>query len=216
MVCITYKHPYHSGQCSKTIKKKKTNTSIKIRGAFLVAQWLRVCLPMQGTRVRALVWEDPTCPGATKPVSHNYWACASGACAPQRERPRQWEARAPRWRGLRSPQLEKALTQKRRPSTAKINKLKKKKIINFQLSQLSKQGQSLFNKPLFNPWLTKEYRICFYCRKSGHERRSCRKMQKDFRRNRISNQNFKLSKNRAAPGKHWESFLCFSLTPWDK
>ena len=28
--------------------------------ASLVAQWLRICLPMQGTRVRALVWEDPT------------------------------------------------------------------------------------------------------------------------------------------------------------
>ena len=41
-------------------------------GASLVAQWLRVCLPMQGTRVRALVWEDPICRGATKPVSHNY------------------------------------------------------------------------------------------------------------------------------------------------
>ena len=37
-----------------------------------VAQWLRICLPMQGTRVRALVWEDPTCHGATRPVSHNY------------------------------------------------------------------------------------------------------------------------------------------------
>ena len=31
---------------------------------------------MQGTRVRALVWEDPTCCGAAKPVRHNYWACA--------------------------------------------------------------------------------------------------------------------------------------------
>ena len=41
-------------------------------GASLVAQWLRVCLPMQGTRVRALVWEEPTCRRATKPVSHNY------------------------------------------------------------------------------------------------------------------------------------------------
>ena len=57
-----------------------------VRGASLVAQWLRVCLLMQGTRVRALVWEDPTCHGATRPVSHNYWACASGACAPQQER----------------------------------------------------------------------------------------------------------------------------------
>ena len=34
-----------------------------------MAQWLRICLPMQGTRVRALVWEDPTCCGATGPVS---------------------------------------------------------------------------------------------------------------------------------------------------
>ena len=42
----------------------------------LVAQWLRTCLPMQGTGVRALVQEDPTCCGATKPVRHNYWACA--------------------------------------------------------------------------------------------------------------------------------------------
>ena len=41
-------------------------------GASLVALWLRICLPMQGTRVRALAWEDPTCRGATKPVSHNY------------------------------------------------------------------------------------------------------------------------------------------------
>ena len=41
------------------------------QGASLVAQWLRICLPMQGTRVRALVWEDPTCRGAAGPVSHN-------------------------------------------------------------------------------------------------------------------------------------------------
>ena len=39
--------------------------------ASLVAQWLRICLLMQGTRVRALVWEDPTCRGAAGPVSHN-------------------------------------------------------------------------------------------------------------------------------------------------
>ena len=44
--------------------------------ASLVAQWLRIRLPMQGTQVRALVREDPTCRGATKPVRHNYWACA--------------------------------------------------------------------------------------------------------------------------------------------
>ena len=31
---------------------------------------------MQGTWVRALVLEDPTYRGATKPMRHNYWACA--------------------------------------------------------------------------------------------------------------------------------------------
>ena len=41
----------------------------------LVAQWLRIHLPMQGTWVRSQVQEDPTCHGATKLVHHNYWAC---------------------------------------------------------------------------------------------------------------------------------------------
>ena len=36
----------------------------------LVAQWLGICLPMQGTWDRALVWENSTCRGATKPVCH--------------------------------------------------------------------------------------------------------------------------------------------------
>ena len=60
------------GKCqgaSETLKERKY---IKTEGASLVAQWLRICLLMQGTQVRALVWEDPTCRGATRPVSHNY------------------------------------------------------------------------------------------------------------------------------------------------
>ncbi|XP_054944576.1 protein lin-52 homolog isoform X3 [Physeter macrocephalus] len=40
-------------------------------GTSLVAQWLRIHLPMQGTRVQSLVQEDPTCRGAKKPVRHN-------------------------------------------------------------------------------------------------------------------------------------------------
>ena len=39
-----------------------------------MVRWLRVCLPMQGTWVRCLVWEDLTCLGATKPVSHPFRA----------------------------------------------------------------------------------------------------------------------------------------------
>ena len=41
-------------------------------GASLVVQWLGVFLPTQGTRVRALAREDPTCRGAAEPVHHNY------------------------------------------------------------------------------------------------------------------------------------------------
>ena len=40
--------------------------------ASLVVQWLRIHLPGQGTQVRSLVQEDPTCHGATRPVCHNY------------------------------------------------------------------------------------------------------------------------------------------------
>ena len=103
-----------------------------ILGTSVVAQWLRIYLPMQGTWVRALVQEDPTCYGATKPVHHNYWACAlepashnywahmpqllKPACLEpmlrlQQEKPLQWEAHAP--------QLEKARTQQGRPNAAK-------------------------------------------------------------------------------------------------
>ena len=50
---------------------ERSQTQNSTYWASLVAQWLRVCLPVQGTRVRALVWEDPTCRGAAGPVSHN-------------------------------------------------------------------------------------------------------------------------------------------------
>ena len=33
------------------------------------------CL-MQKARIQSLVQEDPTRGGATKPIHHNYWACA--------------------------------------------------------------------------------------------------------------------------------------------
>ena len=49
----------------------KTDGKNRNSGASLVVQCLRIRLPMQETRVRALVQEDPTCCGATKPVRHN-------------------------------------------------------------------------------------------------------------------------------------------------
>ena len=51
-------------------------TMVNNPGTSLVAQWLGICLPVQGTWVRALVQEDPMCYGANKPVHHGCWACA--------------------------------------------------------------------------------------------------------------------------------------------
>ena len=40
---------------------KSSEEGKMLGGTSVVAQWLRIHLPMQGTRVRALVREDPTC-----------------------------------------------------------------------------------------------------------------------------------------------------------
>ena len=61
--------------------------SLKSLRASLVVQWLRIRLPMQVTWVRALVREDPTCRGATKPVRHNYWAHVPQLLKPARLEP---------------------------------------------------------------------------------------------------------------------------------
>ena len=105
-------------------------------GTSLVAQWLRIHLPMQGTRVWSLGREDPTCHGATKPVHHNYWSphalepvrsnywahmlqllkpARSRACVPQVRSPHDatTEAHTPR---ARAPQQE--ATAMRSPCTA--------------------------------------------------------------------------------------------------
>ena len=64
-----------------------------------MAQWLRIRLPMQGTRVQALVWEDPTCveqlspcatttePALQSPRATTTEAHMPRARAPQQEKP---------------------------------------------------------------------------------------------------------------------------------
>ena len=78
-------------------------------------QWMRVRLPMQGTRVWPLVQESPTRGRAPKPVGRNYWACPPSIWAPQQEKPPPWGAPPPR-------SNERKRSQQWRPSTAKINK----------------------------------------------------------------------------------------------
>ena len=77
-------------------------------GTFLVVQWLRILLPVQGTRVWCLVWEDSTWCGATK------------AHVPQLLKPACSRARALQQESSpHSPQLEKTHAQQWRPSAAK-------------------------------------------------------------------------------------------------
>ena len=58
-------------------KKNQTKTNEqKLLEDFPGGAVVKKRLPVQGIRVRALVREDPTCCGATKPVRHHYWACA--------------------------------------------------------------------------------------------------------------------------------------------
>ena len=77
------------------------------KGDFLVAHGLRIHLPMQGTWAPSLVWEDPTCHGAAKPVCQQFNP-RSGCHMPQllkpvnpgipdsqQEKPPQWEALVP-------------------------------------------------------------------------------------------------------------------------
>ena len=85
-------------------------------GTSLLLQGLRIHLPMLGKRVQSLVWEDSTCHRATKPMSHNYWACPL-----QQEKPSLWEACAL--------QLESTPTRrnKRKPAWAAVKTLQPKK-----------------------------------------------------------------------------------------
>ena len=44
----------------------------QLPGTSLVVHWIRTHLPVQGTWVPSLVWEDSTFCGASKPMDHNY------------------------------------------------------------------------------------------------------------------------------------------------
>ena len=68
---IAHGYPLLLAVLSKIVNQKSLDHK-KDNKASLVAQWLRIGLPKQGTRVPSLVWEDPTHRGATKPVHHNY------------------------------------------------------------------------------------------------------------------------------------------------
>ena len=98
----------------------------QISQTSLVVEWIRIQLPMQGTRFQFLFWEDSTYRDAAKPMHHDYWACFRArqpqllkpfcprAHAPQQEKPQKWE--------IFSLKLEKSLDSSKDPAELKINK----------------------------------------------------------------------------------------------
>ena len=77
-----------------------------------MVQWLGICPPMQGTRVRALVWEDPTCHGATKPMRHNHWSPrVQSPCSATREATAMRSLHTAMKSSPRSPQLDTCIVK---------------------------------------------------------------------------------------------------------
>lgn len=76
----------------------------------LVAQWIKVCQPMQGTWVQSLIQEELTCHGAAEPVHQHYWS------------PWAWSPRSATRGSLHLSQLQKARLQQEAPVQSKINK----------------------------------------------------------------------------------------------
>ena len=71
-------------QWSKSLKGSKTFTWIctcskQLTRTSLESQGIRICPPMQGTRVWSLVQEDSICLWATNPMPYDLGACALGS-----------------------------------------------------------------------------------------------------------------------------------------
>ena len=98
------------------------------RWASLVIQGLRISLPVQGTWVQSLVWEDLTCHEAIKPVCRKYWAGLWNARAETAEGLQTLEpvrcqqAKSLQWEAC-EPQLESspALSNQRKPVCSNKN-----------------------------------------------------------------------------------------------
>ena len=81
-VCVMLKIWRKCAHAQQTAKQTTKYRNLNVGcGVPCWLSGIRVHLPMQETQVWSLVWEDPTC-GATKPVHHDYWACAlePGSC----------------------------------------------------------------------------------------------------------------------------------------
>ena len=108
------------GSVAKTLIEKKRSGKNSERTSQ-VAQWLRICLPMQGTWFRSLVQEDATRHRPTKLIGH-YRPHPEPVL--QNKKPPRREGQHPRWRGAPAPHSEAASTcgSKTQTSQKEINR----------------------------------------------------------------------------------------------
>ena len=151
-LCPTLCNPMNHSTPGLPITFIKTDCSAGYKSSLKripgLSWWLSgkesACQSMQETRVWSLIWEDPTCQRATKPMCHNYWACAlePGSCTDwahvpqllrpacpqlQQEKSLQWEACVPELeRSLHSPEPKKSPWNIVDPAQPKINTYLKK------------------------------------------------------------------------------------------
>ena len=104
---------------SHSLFPEKSNTRTS-----LVVQWLKIHLPIQGTGVWSLIWEDSTGCRQLSPCATTAKPMYPRICVLQQEMPRKWEAHAAQLESsLSSPQSEKSHVQQQRPSATKDKKL---------------------------------------------------------------------------------------------
>ena len=107
-----------------------------------MVQWIRIHLPVQGTWVRPLVQDYPTCHRATEPVHHRYQAQVlqppsprtQSVCSPTREATAVRSPSARMNSSLNSLQLDKAQQSNEDPAQPEVNLKKKNKLFPREIS----------------------------------------------------------------------------------
>ena len=113
------------GICNAPVLKKLKKKKKRIFRTSLVVQWLRICLPIQETRVRSLEQEDSTFHGTTKLASWSSWRQCTLKPVLCNEKSLQWEGPPPQLQSSPySLQLEKACVvhNNEDPAQPKVNK----------------------------------------------------------------------------------------------